>query len=294
MRLPPLNALRVFLAAAEQLSFTRAAQQLHLTQGAVSRQIQTLEAHYATTLFLRRARGLALTQEGLALLPAVRKAFELLGEAGDALRASQGDIRLRVPPTPAMRWILPNLPDFQSRFPGYTLHLITHTQSAGPFDRAECDVAIEGLVQPGQEAGMVYDCINREQLVPVCSPALLAGGPALDCPDDLRHFTLLHPWRGQDAWREWLQMAGADRVDPEGGIRFDALEYALHAAGRGMGVSLAQVSMIGEDVARGRLVQPFDLVLETDWAYYLIYTEDSAALPKIQAFRSWLFDVLAA
>ncbi|WP_036665604.1 LysR substrate-binding domain-containing protein [Paludibacterium yongneupense] len=293
MRLLPLNALRVFLVVAEHLSFTAAARQLHLTQGAVSRQIQTLEGHYATPLFLRHARGLALTAEGLALLPAVRKAFDLLAEAGEALRASQGDIRLRVPPTPAMRWILPNLPDFRSRFPAYTLHLMTHTQTSGYFDRAECDVAIEGLVQPGMETGLVYDCINREQLVPVCSPALLEGGPTLACPNDLRHFTLLHPWRGQDGWRQWLQLAGADQVDPDGGIQFDALEYALHAAVRGMGVSLAQVSMIGEDVARGRLVQPFGLVLETDWAYYLVYAEESAALPKIQAFRSWLFDVLA-
>ncbi|CUA83455.1 DNA-binding transcriptional regulator, LysR family [Gulbenkiania indica] len=291
MRLPPLNALRVFLAAAQARSFTQAAQEIHLTQGAVSRQIQTLEAFYRTPLFVREQRGLTLTAAGEALLPAVQQAFGLIREASEALARRESDIRVRVAPTPAMRWLLPNLPDFQTRHPEYTLHLITQLMHDTPFNAAEYDLAIVGLTEPLMP-GLISECLSREQLVPVCAPGLLERGPPLVTPDDLRNYVLLHPWREQDSWGAWLRLAGARRVDGKSGITFDTLEFALHAAARSMGVTLAQLSMIHEDVASGRLVIPFDTVLETEWGYYLVYPAHLVESPKVKAFRNWLVALL--
>jgi LysR family glycine cleavage system transcriptional activator len=250
MKLPPLNALRVFVAAAEHLSFTRAATSLHLTQGAVSRHVQTLEEFYGTSLFIRQARGLALTAEGEALVKPARDAFQLLHEASEMLRLRQSGLRVRIPPTPAMRWVLPNLPDFQTRYPEYTLHLITQLIHDKPFNRAEYDLAIIGMARPEVSTDMRIECICREKLVPVNS------------------------------------------LNSESGVTFDALEYALHAAAAGMGVTLAQVSMVNDDIQRGRLVIPFDTVLETEWAYYLMYSHEMAQQPKIRAFRDWLIATL--
>ncbi|BBF87626.1 glycine cleavage system transcriptional activator GcvA [Aquitalea magnusonii] len=292
MKLPPLNALRVFVAAAEHLSFTRAAAALHLTQGAVSRHVQTLEEFYGTSLFIRQARGLALTAEGEALVKPARDAFQLLHEASEMLRLRQSGLRVRIPPTPAMRWVLPNLPDFQTRYPEYTLHLITQLIHDKPFNRAEYDLAIIGMPRPEVYTDMRIECICREKLVPVCSPSLMVGPHPLRTPEDLQYHTLLHPWRDQDVWDRWLKLAGVSNINPESGVTFDALEYALHAAAAGMGVTLAQVSMVNDDIQRGRLVIPFDTVLETEWAYYLMYSHEMAQQPKIRAFRDWLIATL--
>lgn len=292
MKLPPLNALRVFVAAAEHLSFTRAAVALHLTQGAVSRHVQTLEEFYGTSLFIRQARGLALTAEGEALVKPAHDAFQLLHEASEMLRLRQSGLRVRIPPTPAMRWVLPNLPDFQNRYPEYTLHLITQLIHDKPFNRAEYDLAIIGMPRPEVYTDMRIECICREKLVPVCAPSLLVGPHPLRTPEDLQYHTLLHPWRDQDVWDRWLKLAGVSNINPESGVTFDALEYALHAAAAGMGVTLAQVSMVNDDIQRGRLVIPFDTVLETEWAYYLMYSHDMAQQPKIRAFRDWLIATL--
>lgn len=293
MKLPPLNALRVFVVAAEHLSFTRAAAALSLTQGAISRHVQTLEEYYGATLFTRQARGLALTAEGEALVKPAREAFQLLNEASEALRLRQSDLRVRMPPTPAMRWVLPNLADFQARHPEYTLHLLTQLIHNKPFNRAEYDLAVVGLSSPDAAADLRLECICREKLIPVCSPSLLAGKHPLHVPDDLRHHTLLHPWRDQNTWKRWLTLAGVSGVNPESGVTFDALEYALHAAVAGMGVTLAQASMVTQDLDSGRLVIPFDTVLETEWAYYLVYPHELAELPKVRAFRDWLVHTVA-
>ncbi|WP_374422736.1 transcriptional regulator GcvA [Chromobacterium sp.] len=293
MKLPPLNALRVFVVAAEHLSFTRAAAALSLTQGAVSRHVQTLEEYYGATLFTRQARGLSLTAEGEALIKPAREAFQLLNEASEALRLRQSDLRVRMPPTPAMRWVLPNLPDFQTRYPEYTLHLVTQLIHDKPFNRAEYDLAVVGMARAEVAPDLRTECICREKLIPVCSPALLNGKHPLNTPGDLRHHTLLHPWRDQDTWKRWLKLAGVNGVNPESGVTFDASEYALHAAVAGMGVTLAQVSMVTQDLDSGRLVMPFDTVLETEWSYYLVYPHELAELPKVKVFRDWLVAILA-
>ncbi|POZ63023.1 transcriptional regulator GcvA [Chromobacterium alticapitis] len=293
MKLPPLNALRVFVVAAEHLSFTRAAAALSLTQGAISRHVQTLEEYYGATLFTRQARGLALTAEGEALVKPAREAFQLLNEASEALRLRQSDLRVRMPPTPAMRWVLPNLADFQARHPEYTLHLLTQLIHNKPFNRAEYDLAVVGLSSPEAAPDLRLECICREKLIPVCAPGLLAGKHPLHTPDDLKHHTLLHPWRDQNTWKRWLKLAGVSSVNPESGVTFDALEYALHAAVAGMGVTLAQASMVTQDLDSGRLVIPFDTVLETEWAYYLVYPHELAELPKVRAFRDWLVHTVA-
>jgi LysR family glycine cleavage system transcriptional activator len=224
-----LNALRVFVAAAEHLSFTRAANALHLTQGAVSRHVQTLEEFYGTSLFIRQARGLALTAEGEALVKPARDAFQLLHEASEMLRLRQSGLRVRIPPTPAMRWVLPNLPDFQTRYPEYTLHLITQLIHDKPFNRAEYDLAIIGMPRPEVYTDMRIECICRKSWCRYAHRPCWRAHP-LRTPEDLQYHTLLHPWRDQDVWDRWLKLAGVSNINPESGVTFDALEYALHAA----------------------------------------------------------------
>ncbi|NDV14200.1 LysR substrate-binding domain-containing protein [Crenobacter caeni] len=293
-RLPPLNALRVFLAAAATRSFTRAGEQLFLTQGAVSRQVQTLEAFYGTPLFVRGRRGLALTPEGEALYAPVRDAFDRLQAASEALKRRQGDLRVRSPATPAMRWLLPNLPSFQQLYPEYTVHLITQLDPDLPFNRAEYDLAIVGLRDGELPAGLAGERIAQEELVAVCAPALLARAP-LKVPADLARHTLLHPWRGDDTWARYLEKLGvAGEVDAARGVTFDTQEYALAAALGGMGVTLAQRSMIEGELSSGRLLRPFAESLYTEWAYYLVYPRENAGQPKLAAFRDWLLGVLGA
>lgn len=160
MRLPRSMPCVCFWPPLRRSSFTQAAQEIHLTQGAVSRQIQTLEAFYRTPLFVREQRGLTLTAAGEALLPAVQQAFGLIREASEALARRESDIRVRVAPTPAMRWLLPNLPDFQTRHPEYTLHLITQLMHDTPFNAAEYDLAIVGLTEPSMP-GLISECLAR-------------------------------------------------------------------------------------------------------------------------------------
>lgn len=292
-RLPPLNALRVFLAAVAAGSFTRAAERLFLTQGAVSRQIQTLEAFYGLSLFVRGSRGLTLTPEGEALYAPLRDAFDRIQAASDALRRRQGDLRVRSPATPAMRWLLPNLPHFQQLYPEYTVHLITQLDPSLPFDRADYDLAIVGVRDGELPANLRGEKIAHEELVAVCAPALLARKP-LAQPADLARHTLLHPWREEPVWARYLAQMGVAGVDAGRGITFDTQEYALAAAIGGMGVTLAQRSMIDNELAAGRLVMPFNARLQTEWAYYLVYPRENAGQPKLVAFRDWLLDVLGS
>ena len=284
MKLPPLNALRVFLVAAEQHSFTRAGETLHLTQGAVSRHIQTLEAHYGLPLFVRQARGLALTPEGAALLPAVRDAFARIEAASDAISRRSRELRVKASPSIASRWVLPKLTQFRNLHPELTVFLVTVTAFDPNFKSREYDISFQASLT--KEPGLIYHRLRSTRFVPVASPALFQGKP-LPTPTEFRNYPLLHPSHEDPFWAEWFAVAGVqDSGNPEA-YAFDTLDLAIVAASRGMGITLAEESMIADDLATGMLVQLSDIALVTDWAYYLIYPQELATLPSVIAFRDW-------
>ena len=284
MKLPPLNALRVFLVAAEQLSFTRAGDTLHLTQGAVSRHIQSLEAHYGLQLFVRQARGLALTPEGMALLPAVRDAFHRIEAASDAINRRSRELRIKTSPSIAARWVLPKLAGFRARHPELIVSMISITGFDPNFKSREYDISFQASLT--KEPGLVYHRLRPARFIPVAAPALL-GNATPPTPEAFRDYPLLHPSHDDNFWHHWFTLAGVPVSGNLDAYTFDTLDLAITATLRGMGITLADESMIGEELANGSLIALSDIALQTEWAYYLIYPQELADLPSVIAFRDW-------
>ena len=286
-RLPPLNALRTFEAAARHLSFTKAAAELFVTQAAVSHQIKALEDHLGMPLFRRLNRALMLTDEGQALLPYVRDAFDRLAEGIRRLRQEQssGVLTISVLPSLASTWLIPRLRDFQTRHPDIEVHM-TATERLVDFAREPVDAGIRyGL---GRWHGLRALRLLSAEIIPVCSPALLEGPHPLRSPDDLVHHQLLHVLNAPDDWRMWLTATGVEGVDPDRGLKFDHAALAIQAALNGMGVAMGPGALVDRDLAAGRLVEPFDFELPSNSAYYFVVPESTAEQPKIRAFQEWL------
>src|SRR5918996_5682889 len=292
-RLPPLNALRTFEAAARHLSFTKAAAQLFVTQAAVSHQIKALEDHLGMPLFRRLNRALMLTDEGQALLPFVREAFDQLADGVRRLRQGQssGVLTISVLPSLASTWLIPRLRGFQSAHPEIEVHM-TATERLVDFAREPVDAGIRyGL---GSWPGLRAERLLSADVIPVCSPQLLDGPRPLRTPEDLVHHQLLHVLNASDDWRMWLTAAGVKGVDPDRGLKFDHTSLAIQAALNGLGVAMGPGPLVDRDLAAGRLVEPFDLELPSNSAYYFIAPEATADQPKIRAFRDWLGHEAAA
>lgn len=292
-RLPPLNALRAFEAATRHRSFTKAAEELFVTQAAVSHQIKTLEEHLGVPLFWRTARRLELTDEGQTLGPFVRDAFASLTLGVDLLRERRGSQMLTVSTTPtvAAKWLIGRLGRFQALNPNFELQLTT-TPRLLDLLREGIDCGIRhGL---GSWPGLAAVRLFSSEVTPVCSPALLAGPKALQTPHDLARQHLIHVLDAMDDWRAWLNAAGVAGIDPERGLRLDTLPLAIEAAKSGAGVAIGPKRMFDQDLVAGTLVEPFDLELPSESAYYFVTPEGRVEVPKIRLFRDWLLDEVAA
>jgi len=287
-RLPPLNALRAFEAAARHLSFTRAAGELHVTQAAISHQVKALEEHLGRKLFRRLNRALLLTDDGQAYLPSISRAFTLLNDATNDLLTKQapGPLTVSALPSFAARWLVPRLGRFRQIRPDIDLRI---DPSAALSDFAGGDVDVGIRYGRGKYPGMRADWLMTEDIFPVCSPALLEGPHPLRDPRDLQHQVLLHD-DGHGDWRTWLLAAGVDRVDPARGPIFTDSSMLIQAAMAAQGVALARGVLAADELAAGRLVRPFTLSLPTEYAYYLVCPVNTAEQPKIAAFRDWLLD----
>jgi LysR family glycine cleavage system transcriptional activator len=293
-RLPSLNALRAFEAAARHLSFSRAAAELKVTQAAISHQIKALEEDLGLPLFRRLNRSLLLTDEGQSLYPAVRDAFQLLSDATARLKKHDrtGTLTVSTLPSFAVKWLVPRISHFQDRHPDIDLR-ISANERLVDFSRDGIDVSIR--FGAGSWPGVQCDKLADESVTPYCSPTLLAD---LKEPLDLAHVTLLHeemlPIPAFPTWADWLAAAGlAHVVDASRGLRFSHTHMMLQAAIDGRGVALGQRLLAADDVAAGRLVAPFDLVLPTGNAYYLVTAPAATARPKISAFRAWMLAEMA-
>jgi LysR family glycine cleavage system transcriptional activator len=287
-RLPPLNALRAFEAGARHLSFTRAAEELFVTQAAVSHQVKTLEESLGVKLFKRLPRKLVLTDEGRALLPAVSDAFARIADAADRITAGAQSQILNVTLTPAFaaKWLTPRFSRFWQKYPEIDLRL-HHSISLIDFTREDMDMGVRA--GRGDWPGLEAEFLLSIDLAPVCSPALLDGPNPLREPSDLRHHTLLHE-DNQEDWVQWIRLAEITDVDPRSGRVFNDSQTMLQVALDGQGVALGRTALIADDLNSGRLVKPFELELSSDIAYYIIYPPGAVALPKVQAFRDFLLE----
>jgi LysR family transcriptional regulator, glycine cleavage system transcriptional activator len=288
-RLPSLNGLRAFEAAARHLSFTNAASELNVTQTAISHQIRRLEEELGLRLFVRQNRALTLTPEAKDYLPGVRAAFNDLKLATDRLLRRDNDHVLTVSTLASLaaKWLLPRLSAFQEAHPGIDVRITTSTALVD-FKSGDVDAAIR--YGRGRWPGLRSDWLTADQLFPVCSPALLSGDKPLRRPEDLAQWTLLHSSAGyDDDWRLWLTAAGlpAD-ISKQPGLTFDLILMTVQAAIDGIGVAIGRTSYVEADIAKGRLVVPFDITLPADAGFYLVSPEARADSPKLSAFRQWL------
>jgi LysR family glycine cleavage system transcriptional activator len=290
--LPPLGALRAFEAAARHLSFTKAGEELFVTQAAISHQIKALEDHLGVPLFRRLNRALLLTDQGQMLLPFVREAFDSLTAGVRRVIASSGSGVLRISSTPsfAANWLAARLGRFHAAHPGIelqlgaTLRLVDYVR-----DGIDCGIRYGNGNWPGLRAERLF----RTRLLPVCHPSLLAGPLPLREPADLAHHTLLHALDDLDDWRLWLQAAGVKGIDPLRGPKFETLELAVQAAAGGAGVAIGRRYFVEPAIAAGTLVAPFAVELPDEAGYYFVAPESSAEQPKIRAFRDWLLQEVA-
>lgn len=288
-RLPSLNGLRAFEAAARHLSFTLAASELNVTQTAISHQIRRLEEELGIRLFVRQNRALALTPEARDYLPGVRAAFNDLRLATDRLLRKDDDKVLTVSTLASLaaKWLLPRLTDFQEQHPGIDVRITTST-SLVDFQRDDVDAAIR--YGRGQWPGLRADWLMADELFPVCSPSLLRSNKPLRCPEDLKSHMLLHTSNANsDDWRLWLTAAGlpAD-IARQPGITFDMIFMTIQAAIDGIGVAMGRTSYVQDDIAKGRLVVPFKIALPADAGFYLVAPESRREAPKLAAFREWM------
>jgi LysR family glycine cleavage system transcriptional activator len=286
-RLPSLNGLRAFEAAARHLSFTLAASELNVTQTAISHQIRRLEEELGLRLFIRQNRALALTPEARDYLPGVRAAFNDLRLATDRLLRKDDDKVLTVSTIASLaaKWLLPRLTDFQERHPGIDVRITTST-SLVDFQRDNVDAAIR--YGRGQWPGLRAEWLMADELFPVCSPSLLRGDKALRTPEDLKDHVLLHT-NNSDDWRLWLTAAGLPAgISRQPGMTFDMTFMTVQAAIDGMGVAMGRTSYVQDDITKGRLVVPFKIALTANAGFYLVSPEGRREAPKLAAFRQWV------
>ncbi|MBS0408559.1 MAG: transcriptional regulator GcvA [Proteobacteria bacterium] len=290
-RLPPLNALRAFEAAARHLNFSRAADELSVTPGAVSQQIQNLEDYVGAALFKRTPKGLLLTDAAQTALPALREAFDRLAEAASLLTAAVDGRRLTLTAAPsfAAKWLVPRLGRFEEAHPQVDVWLSADMELVD-FAAGEVDLAIR--YGSGRYPGLESVRLMNETVIPVASPDLVAANPLND-PSDLSHHILLHDG-SPDAddscpdWSMWLAARGVKGVDGNRGPRFNQSSLVIEAAVGGRGVALAKRTLAQDDLDAGRLVAPLQIATAVDFAYHVVHPKAKGRLPQVKAFVNWI------
>ena len=289
--LPPLNPLRAFEVAARHSSFTKAADELFVTPSAVSHQVKTLEEHLGMALFIREAKALTLTAAGRAYLPAVQEAFRVLTDATRQLSAELAQVlRVDIPPTFAVKWLIPRLDRFVKAHPEIDIRVSTNS-SPPDFARDTYDVAIR--FGSGYYPDLHSEMCLAVNVFPVCSPGLLQCEHPLREPADLKHQTLLHDAStysngSNPHWSAWLKHAGALDVDASRGLSFTPSHLVSDAAIDGLGVALAKDSWVEQDLRAGRLVRPFGVALPVESAYYMVFPKHRAGDVRIATFVDWV------
>ncbi|MBX6320615.1 MAG: transcriptional regulator GcvA [Rhodospirillaceae bacterium] len=292
-RLPPLNALRAFEATARNGSLTRAAQELSVTQGAVSRHLRQLEEWLGVPLCTRLRRGVETTPEGTAFAAVLRAAFDQIEAQTRRIleRPAENKLRIKLPPTFAIRWFVPRL----ARFHGLNRHVdvqITTSHQVVDFDREEIDLCIHS--GPSPLPGVYCRRLFGEIIFPVCSPGLLRSASPPRTPGELGRYVLLCSMHRPDDWPAWLRAAGETAVDGNKGLKFENSALAYQAAIDELGIVMAQRAFVEDDLRTGRLIAPLPLKVRTPNGYYLAYPRARRSAPLIRAFEDWIVRETAA
>jgi LysR family glycine cleavage system transcriptional activator len=299
--MPPLNALRAFEAAARHLSLTKAAEELHVTAGALSHQIRGLEDLLGLKLFERRVRSIALTSAGKQLFPGLQTGFVHIRDAVAGLGEASDDrvLVISTPPGLTAKWLAPRLYRFSAAHPDIDVRVSSSLGNAN-FTTDGVDVAVRNLsVDAAAEAELVIEKLVEASLVPVCSARLFETHGPFASPEALKGVPLIHddslPNRaGMPSWADWFKAAGVSGVNVSRGLRFNSADHALDATVEGAGVLLAQDLLAYDDLRTGRLIAPFELTLPTHRAYYFVCAKRRQGHPNVQAFRTWIKQEVAA
>jgi LysR family glycine cleavage system transcriptional activator len=290
---PSMSELHAFVEAARSGSFTRAAQQLCVTQGAISRAVARLEQHFGLSLVQRNAHRLTLTEAGRELLESVEAPLAAIerASAGLARRDARHELVLSAVPTLSGVWLMPRLTDFQRRHPDIQLRFAPYRRDED-FSGAVPDAAL--LAGTGRDQWPGLDCtyvIGRE-IVPVCHPDRAARA-AWQSPAELAREPLLSHTSSPGNWAQWLRAAGVGDAQPSPANAFDQVSILIQAAMADMGVALVQRCLVRDELASGRLVAPFDLPIEASRGYFLCAPPQRSAMPALATFRDWLLETAA-
>lgn len=286
-RLPSLNWLRSFEAYARHLNFTQAANELHLTQAAISRQVKSLEAQLGVDLFKRLPRDLELTDAGMAYMPVIHECIERLSAATDEIFGDTclQPLRVRVSLVFFTHWLASRLHRFREKHPDITLRFISSIW-AGDTNR-EDDLEIR--YGSGNWVGYKTDRLVCDELFPVCSPTLINQEQLpLSPPDELSRYALLHVMGYEEGWGYWLKQCGFKHIDIPKGIQFDTLISALEMSVLGQGIALGRSSLVQSLIDEGKLIMPFEEKVKTEEAFYLATPERYSYHPHGEIFRCWL------
>ena len=290
--MPPLNSLKAFESAGRHMSFTEAAMELHVTPGAISHQIKTLESYLGVRLFNRKNRSLELTAVGQACLPGLRKGFDHLGAAIQRIQstAAAEPLLISAPPVFGAKWLVPRIAEFSVAHPEVQIR-IDPLQKISELEGPETDVAIR--FGRGRYPGLLAKRLIKQEVFPVCSPELLQGEHPLISQADLRWHTLIHfdptfydpDW---PQWGKWLRAAGVTGIDASVGPHFSSPNFTIQAVLQGQGVALVVSLMADELVEDGRLIRLFDVNYPGNYGYYGVMSEEKAEEPRVSAFWEWL------
>lgn len=283
----PLNALRAFESVARELSFTKAARSLHVSQAAISQQVKNLEARLGYRLIERGARQIALTETGRELYGDIRPGFELISNAVARLESLGGtnSVRLRLHPTMAVRWLMPRLTTFYQAHPDFEVHLATNLRDAN-FDLERFDIAIR--YGRGNATGLEsIELFSSVELFPICSPALTGQFMKLS---DIRRAVRLHSLGRPHDWRSWLEEAGIEIGDPQGGPKFENSLLAYEAAINGVGVAIGQSIYVMPEIVSGALIAPYDISRRSNDGYFIVFPADATRKEAVRKFIDFLLE----
>nr|WP_036591211.1 transcriptional regulator GcvA [Oceanospirillum maris] len=288
-RLPPMNALRVFEAAARNESFAQAAEELFITASAVSHQIKSLESYLGLSLFRRNKRKVELSAAGTQYLQSIRAALDEIEAATYRLTSNpeRDTVTISVAPNFLIRWLMPRMNRFQALFPDVELQI---SASSGLIDFSKQNTDMAVYYGNGEWHDIEAHFLRHVLLVPVCSPGLLKGKKRLDHPEDLKRHTLIHVGKRQHEWPEWLQLAGVEYTGFSRGLQLSSSQLATGAAQEGLGVALADSTLTSREIEQGRLIMPFDIKLDTHKSFYLVYQKHRPLSHAMKVFKDWMIE----
>ena len=290
-KLPPLNALKAFEAAARHGGFIGASNELHVTRGAISRHVKLLEDHLGIPLFVRQPQGVRLTEAGQQLLPVLTDAFEQIARETDRLSQSATELRVICPPGTSIRWLLPRLETFQTAYPEFRLKLTTDFYADSGFDPSDADIGFSVTNWPNRAPDLKVLPLFPTLLTPACAPGYRRDR-SVTSPEDLTRCELLHETRSHSDWIAWANTFAPNGVDPKSGQAFSNIDIATKAAVMGVGVVMADLVLCREEFESGALVALFPkLVCPSPFGGICILGgREKWNTPKVDAFKSWAFD----